>query len=158
MLECIIFGLGRRCDVLRPSRSDFKLVWGHMEFQLKRLLALALFVSVAACASPQELRQKIPDLDVVSSIPAERLAGCIGDRFEADGGNPNLRYYTRPTANGFSIAGEEHMNGIYGGGADTPVLVDLAKLDDGKVHVLMWSNYPFPAGTRKMLALVRSCL
>jgi hypothetical protein len=122
--------------------------------------ALIFAMGLSACASPQELRQKIPDLDVVSSIPAERLSGCIGDKFEAYTGNgdPNIRYYTRPTSNGFSIAGESHTGGLYGEGTDTPVLVDLSKTDDGKVRVQLWSNYPFPAGTRNMLALVRACL
>lgn len=127
---------------------------------LIRFYALALVSLLTACASPQALRQKIPDLDIVTGIPAERLAGCIGDKFEGytGGGDPNIRYYTRPTANGFSISGEQHLSGLYGEGTDTPVLVDLTKVDGDKVHVQMWSNYPFPAGTRNMVALVRACL
>ncbi len=129
-----------------------------MNHMLKIILPIIALFTLAACASPQELRQKIPDLDQMTSVPAERLAGCIGDKFEAYKGDPNIRYHTRPTTNGFSIAGESQTSGIYGQGTDTPVLVDLTKVDDGKVRVQMWSNYPFPAGTRNMLALVRACL
>ena len=121
-------------------------------------ISMAVLFVLTACATPRELRQKVPDFDEVTNIPAERMAGCVGDKLEANAGDPNTRYSTRPTTNGFSVEGVSNMGGIYSGSTDTPVLVDITRQNDGKTLIQLWSNYPFPAGTRNVVSLVKACL
>ena len=128
-----------------------------MKFRIS-ILAPALLV-LSACATPGQLRQRTPDFDQVSSVPAERLAGCVGDKLEAsDLSSSTTRFSTRPTTNGFSVEATSTMGGIYSGSTDTPVIVDITRQDDGKTHVQLWSNFPFPAGTRNVISIVGGCL
>lgn len=121
---------------------------------------LIMAFALCACAAPTELRQGIPDLDVTSDAPVERLAGCIGDKLEASSvasQNGQGRLSSRPTADGYSISEDQSLSGLYGSGTDTYVLVDLHR-DAGKTHVQLYTHFMFPAGGRQISELVRGCL
>ena len=120
------------------------------------ILAAALFV-LGGCQSPVQLRQSVAGLDEVTNVPAERLAGCVGDKLEASSlGSAGTRFSSRPTTNGFSISGVDTPGGIYSGSTDTPILVDITRRDDGKTRIQVWTNLVM--GTAQMISLVRGCL
>jgi len=130
---------------------------GTTTVTIKRSAALALTLLLSACATPGQLRQKATDLDEVSSVPAERLAGCVGDKLEVFfGRDGNTRISTRPMTNGFSVEGTGTVGGW--GGTDTPVLVDITRQDDGKTHVQAWDNLLSGSGGAALATLVRGCL
>jgi hypothetical protein len=117
-----------------------------------RSVPLALMLLLTACASPGELRQGRPDLDETTNIPAERVAGCIGDKVDASGLSAALNFATRPTTNGYSISGSKA--GPWGG-TDTNVLVDIKSADKTQVqlftHGLLFGSDPW-------VSLVKGCL
>jgi len=138
------------------EKGASKIVSGIVTITRRRSAALALMLLLTACESPSQLRQKSPDLDEMTNAVPERLAGCIGDKFEGSPGSFNTRFSTRPTTNGYSISGDQAAPGLYSfGGTDTIILVDIAKLGD-KTHVQVWSHNLI--GTSPFIAVVRACL
>lgn len=120
----------------------------------KIVLTTTTLLVLSACASPGDLRQRTPEIDQMSATPAERLAGCIGDKLEA-APNAGTRFSTRPTANGYSIAGEQAIYGLYGAGSDTIVLIDVTKQND-QSHVQIWSHNLI--GVSPFVAVAKTCL
>lgn len=107
---------------------------------VKLFLVVALVGILAACAAtPTGLRQGKPDLDEVTNIPAERLAGCIGDKIEVAANLAlRTRFSSRPTTNGYSISAEQAS---YGGATDTIILVDITRLDSNKTHIQLYTHF-----------------
>jgi hypothetical protein len=118
-------------------------------------LAIALMLLVTACATAGDLRQGKTDLDEVTNTPSERLAGCIGDRFESSPAASRVRFSTRPTMNGFSISGDQSLPGLFTGGTDTIILVDITKHDTA-TRIRVWTH--ILVGTSPLIAVVRTCL
>jgi hypothetical protein len=110
---------------------------------------------LTACATAGGLRQGKPDLDEVTNTPSERLAGCIGDKFEASPAASRVRFSTRPTMNGYSISGDQTLPGLFAGGTDTIILVDITKLDS-TTRIQVWTHILM--GTSPLIAVVRTCL
>jgi hypothetical protein len=116
---------------------------------------IALF-ALAACATPTSMRGGgKPDFDAMSDKDPQKMAGCISDRFEeADVGFTGVRFSTRPTSLGYSISGDKAGPLLFGG-ADTILLVDVAK-SDNKTRVQLFTHILM--GEEKWIALVRACI
>lgn len=116
-----------------------------------RASLLVLSILLASCASPASLRQRMPDLDEMTNISADRVAGCVGDKLEASPVASQGRLSSRPTANGFSITESQGL----ATGDDTIVLVDISRIDS-KTRVQLFTH--FLTGDGGMSVLIRGCL
>ncbi|GEM_PF-2830247 len=71
----------------------------------KTATALAILTLLAGCASPNEMRQRIPDLQLESVRKANTVATCIADIWENNGGNGGTIAVTmRETQSGYTVA------------------------------------------------------
>ena len=126
----------------------------------KIVLLMAVPFVLTACQSPGELRAGAPKLDQTTNTPAERVAGCVGDKLEASpvarqgGLLPGAALSSRPTANGYSISVTQ-TGGF--GGTDTIILVDISKVDNQNTRVQLFTHFLF-GGDGGMSPLVRACL
>lgn len=123
---------------------------------LPKIALSIVLLALAACAGPVDLRGSKPDLDEVTNIPPERVAGCVGDKFESafTGFGTTVKFSTRPTSNGYSISGDEAGPMLFGG-TDTILLVDIAKLESN-TRVQLFTH--IIAGQGKWISLVKGCL
>jgi hypothetical protein len=116
-------------------------------------LALPMASLFFLVATPGSLRQGKSDLDEMTNTPAERVAGCVGDKLEdlGLGSAGGVRLSTRPTTNGYSISADQSA----AVGADTIVLVDISKVDS-KMRVQLFTH--FLIGGASYTSLIRGCL
>ena len=118
---------------------------------------MVALLALGACASPAELRQGRSVLDETTAKPAERVAGCIGDKLEAQStALLRVRYSTRPTLNGYSISGNETSSVLWGG-TDTILLIDISNTSD-KTRVKMYTHVLIGDGPAKYFDIVRGCI
>lgn len=121
-------------------------------FARAMLVVSAVFLS--ACASPGTLRNGNPDLTEATDKAPDRVAGCIGDRLEDLRIGTTVKFSTRPTANGFSISGDQ-SGFMLTGGTDTIVLIDISK-NETRTNVRLYTHVLM--GGPNYSSLIRSCL
>lgn len=143
-------GKPRRNLSPEPRRSG-KLC--HMRIVPPMVALLAL----GACASPAGLRQGRPVLDETTAKRSERVAGCIGDKLDAQNSTlSQIRYSTRPTSNGYSISGDQ-TGLVLWGGTDTILLIDISNTGD-ETRVKMYTHFLVGDGPAAYFDLVRGCI
>ena len=139
--------------LVRLLNSPITRSEGKMKFGVSVLTAALL---LGGCATATSLRQGAPDLDMTTNVPAERVAGCVGDKLEAHPLAASTMFSTRPTTTGYSISGVQTMPGLYAaGGTDTIILVDIAMLE-ATTRVQVFTHLFMGSG--QISALVRGCL
>jgi hypothetical protein len=118
---------------------------------------MVALLALGACANPVGLRQGRSVLDETTAKPSERVAGCIGDKLEAqNSGLSQIRYSTRPTSNGYSISGDETSSVLWGG-TDTILLIDISNTSD-KTRVKMYTHFLIGDGPAAFFDSVRECI
>jgi hypothetical protein len=79
--------------------------------QFSRLFVLSFLIStLSACATPSEMRQQAPELELKSNLAAKSVSICIADRWENNGtfGAPVI-VNMRPIEGGYTV---EWINGF----------------------------------------------
>lgn len=107
----------------------------------------------AGCSTPGDLRDDMPFLQQTSAKPPEQIAGCIGDRLQADkSAFDSTTLSVRPTTAGYSISGTQAV----GVGADTILLIDITKTANGS-DLKVFTHFLVGNGPARYFAAVRDC-
>jgi hypothetical protein len=116
-----------------------------------RTFVVAAVLLVGACATPGDVRMKAPAFEGSSSKDAKSVAGCIADRWESGGHQPNIN--ARPTASGYSLTAASDL-GIYG--KDTSFVIDVQDTPTGST-TRFYSNIALSSGTNLVTGIAREC-
>lgn len=121
---------------------------------MKNVLPIAALLLLAGCESAMSLREGRVILEETSTKPADQVAGCIGDKIEAQNSSlSQITYSTRPTADGFSISGIQGLTV----GADTILLIDISRTSQG-TRIRMYTHFLVGDGPPVYFMAVRGCV
>ena len=112
--------------------------------------AIFLAAGLAGCATPGDVRKKLPALELSSSNGAKAVSGCIADKWEALG---HRSLSSRPTTNGYALASESDL-GIYG--KDTAFVVDVSDTKTGSATIF-YSNITLASGLEYVSKIIKDC-
>lgn len=115
--------------------------------QLAKLILLLAVLFVAACATPNDLRQRRPDLVVDSEHAAKMVAICIADKWEHGAMMQTLPISMRETTIGYSITMLNSNGYLF-------MLADISALPENRSKTVIHMN---TLGTGDFLSRVQSC-
>jgi hypothetical protein len=145
-----------RSDTAKGDGTMKSVKWLET-LMLRIFLPMVALLALAACASPAGLREGSPVLDETTAKPSERVAGCIGDKLEAQNSAlSQIQYSTRPTSNGYSISGDQTSLVLWGG-TDTILLIDISN-SGNETRVKMYTHFLIGNGPVAWFKLVRGCI
>lgn len=95
--------------------------------QISRLILSCLMATaLSGCATPAEMRQRTPDLELKSTFPSKEVSTCIADRWENlswVGGTIPINM--RPIEGGYTVSWRNEAWG------HTSLLVDVKDIPEG---------------------------
>lgn len=95
-------------------------------------LVLVLMLALAGCATPNELRQGKPTLELSSSKAARTVAICIADNWENSGSFGAIQVSMRETQSGYMITIMCDSN--------TCVMADVTPLRESRSKTSVYTN------------------
>jgi hypothetical protein len=116
-----------------------------------KTVPIIFMLALAGCASPGDLRMKMPAVEASSAKQAKTVAGCIADKWEAANHKPPIS--ARPTSAGYSLTAGSDL-GLYG--KDTSFVIDVADGASGST-TKFYSNIALSSGTELVGYIVREC-
>ncbi|MBF0329435.1 MAG: hypothetical protein HQL10_09785 [Nitrospirae bacterium] len=70
-----------------------------------RIIVPCIAVLLFGCSTPNQMREKTPDMEVTSSKPAQKVAACIANRWENLGVmGSTIPVNMKPTEDGYSVS------------------------------------------------------